>query len=122
MGLLWAVGNRKDSDYPLPVDNEEPEIKVDGIPYYLAYFQRSFDLERERLKEKDIREDLLDVKNKYFRYYFNEGNVDEDMRKKWLHAYKLDRVPAYRKIFRLRQKADEEERARYIKQDKEGEK
>lgn len=116
MGLLWATGSRRESDFPLPADSVTKEIK--DIPYYLAYFQKSFDLERDRLKKTGVQEDLLNVRNAYMKYYFNEGYIDEEMRKKYKHAYKNERVPAYRRLFMLRQEADEKERQLYIEAEK----
>lgn len=61
---------------------ETDTISIEGIPHYLAYFQHSFDLEP-----------------KYKRLYFNEGNISDDVRKKY--KYKKKNIPAYRKLFRL---------------------
>lgn len=66
---------------PKPTTPEDT-ISIKGIPHYLAYFQHAFDLEP-----------------KYKRLYFNEGNVDDDIRKKY--KYKKKSIPAYRKLFRL---------------------
>lgn len=110
MGILWATGSRKEDDYPLSeedeavsdedfvTDDDAPvdEIDVKGIPYYLAYFQKSFDINKD-----------------FLRYYFNEGYVEEEMRKRKYHAYKLSRVPAYRKIFKMRQADDAAEKIKY---------
>jgi len=108
MALLWATGSRKQEDYPLPLEKDDSDdIQMDetesygediiNIPYYMAYFQKSFDINPE-----------------FMRYYFNEGYVDEEMRKMKYHAYQNKRVPLYRKIFQLRQKEDEKEREEYL--------
>lgn len=99
MALLWATRDGQESTYKLPVDEDsvsygDEEVKVDGIPYYMAYFQRAFDLDKS--KERT-----------FLRYYFDEGWIKEDMREKRNHAYKLDRIPAYRKLFRLRKIEDD---------------
>ncbi len=52
----------------------------DTIPHYLAYFQHSFDLEP-----------------KFRRYYFNEGNISDETRKK--HPYRAADIEAYRRKF-----------------------
>lgn len=54
----------------------------DKTPWFLAYFQHSFDLEP-----------------KYKRLYFNEGNVSDDIRKKY--KYRSKDIPAYRRKFEL---------------------
>lgn len=58
------------------------EAMQDRTPYFLAYFQHSFDLEP-----------------KYKRNYFNEGNVSDEIRKKY--AYNKKDIPAYRKKFAM---------------------
>lgn len=74
--------------------NLEPQIDVSSIPWYLAFFQHSFDLEP-----------------KFIRLYRNEGNVDDDLRKK--SKYLRKDIPAYRKKFEMikayydRKKAEE---------------
>lgn len=92
---------------PKPKKKAEPDpdanVDVEGIPYYMAYFQKSFDLDKSG-------------KNEMAKYYFNEGFISEETRTKKNHAYKNDRIAAYRKIYRLRQAADDEERAKYVKE------
>lgn len=56
------------------------KAQKDKTPYFLAYFQHSFDLEP-----------------KYKRMYFNEGNVSDETRKKY--PYKKKDIPAYRTKF-----------------------
>lgn len=103
MGLLWAKRDGKENDYPIEQymnvltqngeeNNIDATLSVVGYPYYMAYFQKSFE---------------MDVS--FVKHYFNEGNVDEQMRKKQFHAYKLSRIPVYRKIFALRKIADDKE-------------
>lgn len=41
------------------------------------------------------------------RYYFNEGHVEEEIRK--IYPYKQKLIPYYRKIFELRKQIDDEE-------------
>lgn len=53
----------------------------DKTPYFLAYFQRSFDIEP-----------------KYKKLYYNEGNVSDEVRKKY--PYKKKDVEAYRRKFK----------------------
>lgn len=69
-----------------------------NIPYYMAYFQKCFDINPDFMK-----------------YYFNEGYIDEEMRKMKYHAYQNRRVPLYRKIIQLRKEEDEKEREEYIR-------
>ncbi len=74
-GLLWA-------------DRAGVEPKVyDDTPYFLAYFQKSFDLEP-----------------RYQRFYFNEGGVDDNTRKRY--PYKTKDIDKYRKKFIAIQAAD----------------
>lgn len=62
--------------------------RQDNTPYFLAYFQHSFDLEP-----------------KYKRLFYNEGNVSDDIRKKFKYTKK--NIPAYRKKFKaLKAQAD----------------
>lgn len=98
MALLWATRDGKERNYKLPIEDDsvsygDEDVSVEGIPYYMCYFQRAFDLDKS--------------KETYLRYYFNEGWITEEMRAKKNHAYKLDRIPAYRKLFRLRKIEDD---------------
>lgn len=68
--------------------NPDDDIEIEGIPFYLAYFQHCFELEPQ-----------------FKRMYFNEAHVPEDMRK--IYKYKRAQVPAYDKLFRLLQAHDE---------------
>lgn len=64
------------------------KAQQDKTPYFLAYFQHSFDLEP-----------------KFKRLYFNEGNVSDETRKKY--PYKKKDIPAYRtKFATLKAQAD----------------
>ncbi|WP_288286889.1 hypothetical protein [uncultured Prevotella sp.] len=90
----------------------DADVNVEGIPYYLAYFWKSFDMENERLRQAGVPEDKLNKENIFMKYYFNEGYVNEKMRKKKNHAFKMSRIPAYRKLFRLRKIEDDKERAK----------
>lgn len=103
MGLLWAKRDGREGEYPLDelIDSTYVDDGIDvnslrGYPYYLAYFQHSFDLDK-----------------KFMRYYFNEGNISEEMRKKRFHAYKVSRVPIYQKIFNLRKIDDDRQVAKF---------
>ena len=75
-------------------NNTGPQLDVSKVPFYLAYFQHSFDLEP-----------------KFIRLYRNEGNVNDDIRKK--SKYLRKDIPAYRKKFEIlkaytdRKKAEE---------------
>lgn len=60
----------------------DEDVEYDHVPYYLAYFNHAFELDKE-----------------FKRIYFNEGHVPDEMRKKF--KYKNKNVPAYRKLFRL---------------------
>lgn len=71
-------------------DLEKAKTKALKVPYYLAYFQHSFDLEP-----------------KYIRLYFNEGNVSDDIRK--AHPYTIKDIPKYRKMFALIQASKKQE-------------
>lgn len=84
---------------------DDADVKIAGIPYYMAYFQKSFDLDKE-----------------YMKYYFNEGWISEKMRQKKMHAYKNSRVPAYRKLFRLRKSLDDTERRKVLEREKSAQK
>lgn len=99
MALLWATRDGQESTFKLPIDEDtvsygDEDVKIDGIPYYMAYFQRAFDLDKS--KERT-----------FLRHYFDEGWIKEEMREKKNHAYKLNRIPAYRKLFRLRKIEDD---------------
>lgn len=99
MALLWATRDGQEAGFKLPVEDDsisygDEDVSVEGIPYYMAYFQRSFDLDKSE-------------ERKFLRYYFDEGWIKEEMREKTNHAYKLDRIPAYRKLFRLRKIEDD---------------
>lgn len=105
MALLWAKRDGREGVYPLPeVESLEDSkyasidmsLNVLGYPYYIAYFEKCFETDKNFMK-----------------YYFNEGKISEEMRKKKHHAYKLSRVPIYKKIYTLRHIADSEELEKY---------
>ncbi len=81
-GILWADAANKNQNEDNDVFNDDAGNADDAsrIPDFLAYFQHSFDLEP-----------------KYKRLYFNEGNVSDDVRKKY--RYKKKNIPAYRERF-----------------------
>ena len=58
------------------------EPNVDNVPYFLAFFQHCFDLD-PKLKK----------------YYFNEGNVGEKVRKKY--PYRKKDIERYRLKFNI---------------------
>lgn len=108
MGLLWAKRDGKESNYPIEQyynilaqegsdNNVDATLSITGYPYYMAYFQKSFEMDAS-----------------FAKHYFNEGNIDEQMRKKPFHAYKLSRIPVYNKIFALRKIADDKEHERLV--------
>ena len=68
--------------------NPDDDIEIEGIPFYLAYFQHCFEIEPQ-----------------FKRMYFNEAHVPEEMRK--IYKYKRAKIPAYDKLFRLLQAYDE---------------
>lgn len=67
-------------------------INIDSIPTYLAYFHHCFELQPS-----------------YKRLYFNEGHVDDQLRKKY--KYRIKDIPKYKKVFELLMKKREAERA-----------
>lgn len=79
-GIIWSseAGREGLSDEEAAEAEFAPAGK--SIPHFLAYFQHSFDLQP-----------------KYRRFYFNEGNVDDETRKKY--PYKKKDIPAYRELF-----------------------
>ena len=110
MALLWAFRDglvNYEADYPLPAEDEDSidhgdsDVNVTGIPYYMAYFWKSFDLDKS-------------AERNMMRYYFEEGYITEEMRKKKNHAFKFDRIPAYKKLFRLRKIEDDKYRSKLI--------
>lgn len=169
MGILWALRDGQEADFPLPTsddatiglddptmsdedeqimkgedpakyeeylqkkqayqkalekrraqlhleDADDIDVDVTGIPYYMAYFWKSFDLENDRLRDSGVEEKNLWYQNVYVKHYFNEGHIKDMMRKKKNHAFKRDRIPAYRKIFRLRKIDDDKQRKEFLKE------
>ena len=82
-GILWADKALKSKQDDMDFDNDDANTPDNDsqIPDFLAYFQHSFDLEP-----------------KYKRLYFNEGNVSDDVRKKF--RYKKRNISAYRERFK----------------------
>ena len=70
---------------------EEP-VDITDIKHYLAYFHHSFALEPT-----------------FKRYYYNEGHVDDDMRKK--HKYLKKDFAGYDEVFKLLKRRDDRLRA-----------
>lgn len=81
-------------------DEETKDVDVSKIPYYLAYFQHCFDIDKSENQT-------------YKRYYFDEGLVDDDTRK--LYPYKRENIPAYRKLFRMLKRYDDGVRDVWLK-------
>lgn len=73
-------------------NNEDSDINVDintdNIKPYLAYFNHAFELQP-----------------KFKRYYFEEGKVNEEMRKKY--PFKKKDIPAYREVFKTMKRIDD---------------
>lgn len=63
-------------------------LNVDGVPYFLAYFQHSFDMEPD-----------------YKKLFYREGNIDEDTRKKY--KYRKKDIPAYQRKFEMIKAAED---------------
>ncbi|MBO5628777.1 MAG: hypothetical protein J5965_06835, partial [Aeriscardovia sp.] len=100
-GILWA--KKVDSQTELDLDdlpdggsslNMNEDIDINRLGHYLGYFQHAFDLDKSPKRE-------------LMRYYFNEGHVEEEIRK--IYPYKQKLIPYYRKIFELRKQIDDEE-------------
>ena len=64
------------------IKQPDDDVEYDHIPYYLAYFNHAFELDKE-----------------FKRIYFNEGHVPDEIRKKF--KFKNKDVPGYRKLFKL---------------------
>ncbi|MBR4565523.1 MAG: hypothetical protein IKO17_01080 [Prevotella sp.] len=62
-------------------NDEDANIDVKGIPYYLAYFQHAFDLDPNMKK-----------------FYYKDGQVISKLRR--TYKYKHNKIPAYRKLFK----------------------
>lgn len=88
---IMAMTKEQQDEYyaKLKIYEEEKKAQENGqkvekekpIPYYLAYFQHSFDLDRELKRD-----------------YFREGNVNEERRKS--HPYKKKDIQKYRDLFK----------------------
>ncbi len=80
-----------------PVEQEETTdtVSIGNIKPHLAYFNHCFEMAPS-----------------YRRYYFSEGLVDEEMRKKY--PYKKKQIPAYRKAFKMLKKQDDANREKLI--------
>lgn len=89
--------NKKLEEYQarLANANADDEVDTSKVPYFLAYFQHSFDMEK-----------------KFIRFYRNEGNVDDNVRKKYKYLRKD--IPAYRKKFQLIKAAHDKELAEEV--------
>lgn len=87
----------------LALDKKSTDVDVRLVPFYLAYFQHCFDIDKSPNKT-------------YKRYYFNEGNVSDELRKKY--PYLEENVEAYRKLFRMLKRYDN--KARKQLQNREG--
>lgn len=91
----WEEYDKKKEEYLAQKKNNQAKDVVDitGIKHYLAYFHHSFKLGGPSFK----------------RYYYQEGRVSEDLRKKYLYLKKD--FPAYEELFKLLKARDDENRA-----------
>lgn len=115
LGLLWAKRYADNSflRYPLPeVETLRPkpegidwDVNINGYPYYIAYFQKCFEIDKN-----------------FKKHYFKEGTISEEMRKKRFHAYKEKRIPQYHKIFALRYYEDKRNATKFDDLDSSGKK
>lgn len=84
--------NEAHKDDPQPTEVvEEESVSTVGIKHYLAYFHRSFQIEPT-----------------FKRLYYNEGHIDEEMRKK--HKYLKKDFAGYEEVFKLLQVRDDRRR------------
>lgn len=74
--------NKKLDEYNAKLENDADQIDTSKVPFFLAYFQHSFDMEK-----------------KFIRYYRNEANVNEKIRKEYKYSRKD--IPAYRQKFEM---------------------
>lgn len=74
--------NKKLDEYNAKLENDADLIDTSKVPFFLAYFQHSFDMEK-----------------KFIRYYRNEANVNEKIRKEYKYSRKD--IPAYRQKFEM---------------------
>lgn len=72
-------------------DVETEPVDISGIKHYLAYFHRCFQIEPT-----------------FKRYYFSEGHIDDDMRKKYKYLKKD--FAGYEEVFKLLQVRDDRRR------------
>lgn len=84
--------NRQHADDAVTEVEESEPVNITGVKHYLAYFHHSFQLEPT-----------------FKRLYYNEGLIDEDMRKK--HKYLKKDFAAYEELFKLLKARDDENRA-----------
>lgn len=73
------------------VKQQGTELNVDTIPYFLAYFQHSFDMQPE-----------------YRKLFYREGNIDESVRKRY--KYRKKDIPSYRRKFEIIKAAADRDR------------
>ena len=97
MGILWSLRDGREENYRTLNVNDVESSEILKIPFYLAYFQHAFDLDNDLAK-----------------FYFNEGHITEETRKKKWHAYKNERIPLYRQLFKLLKEEDDKERERLL--------
>lgn len=76
---------------PVVEVEEKDPVNTDGIKHYLAYFHHSFQLEPT-----------------YKRYYYSEGHVDDEMRKK--QKYLKKDFAAYEEVFKWLKRRDDARR------------
>ena len=80
--LKFEEYNKKLDEYNAKLENDADLIDTSKVPFFLAYFQHSFDMEK-----------------KFIRYYRNEGNVNDKVRKEYKYSRKD--IPAYRQKFEM---------------------
>lgn len=80
--LKFEEYNKKLDEYNAKLENDEDQVDTSKVPFFLAYFQHSFDMEK-----------------KFIRYYRNEGNVNDKIRKEYKYSRKD--IPAYRQKFEM---------------------
>lgn len=76
---------------PVEQTDEKESVNTDGIKHYLAYFHHSFKIEPT-----------------YKRYYYSEGHVDDEMRKK--QKYLKKDFAAYEEVFKWLKRRDDARR------------
>lgn len=91
----WEEYDKKKTEYQAQKKNatDTEAVDITGIKHYLAYFHHCFQLGGPSFRK----------------YYFYEGRVEEELRKKYLYLKKD--FPAYEKLFTLLKARDDENRS-----------